>query len=66
MVAKAMVAATSFHCAPETVRLAAWKIVRAGQNLARPDPAPGTIMVAGDLNTLPDIHVPYISHPAAR
>lgn len=66
MVAKALVATTSLYCAPEAFRLAAWKIVRAGQNLARPDPAPGTIMVAGDFNTLPDIHVPYISHPAAR
>jgi hypothetical protein len=97
MVAPALVAATSLHWAPEAVRLAAWKIVRAGQNLARAGPGRfrrgardlaihrgarrpaagrlagsllaqvqdlgaeagfGCVMVADDLDTFPEMHLP--------
>ena len=49
-----LVAATSLHA------LAAWKGVRACQNLIL---ASGAVMVAGDWDTFPESHIPAIPHP---
>jgi hypothetical protein len=55
-----LVAATSLHGGPVAVALAAWKGVRACQNLIL---ASGAVMVASDWDTFPESHIPAIPHP---
>ena len=63
MVAPALVASTSRHGVLVADIFAAMQAVRACQNLI---PAAGAVMLAGDWHAFPEIHQPYISHPAVK